>query len=488
MARKTATRPLGQRPREAPARASFPRRARAALPRATPNPMSRTAGLRRLVHLLRETPAAVDELVRWLPDWGAARETAGGKRLKADARLRVVALTPYQFVPVQHGGGTLILHALRALATRGHDVSVVGFVDSEEWVRAAEPLREFCREVRLLIRPQRALPEARLRVAPLQTVLFEMPELRAALDQVIAAQDADVLQIEYTQLASFARPAPRHVACVTAHDVAFVSQYRRALAEAGGEKAELESFSEYLRTFHHEVTALRRCDAVFPVTAHDGRLLRRYLGRGAHVSNEPRTGVDVERLGAIPRAPEPASLLFVGFFLHPPNVDAILWFAREVLPRVHRLRPDARLTIVGAEPPEEVRRLADDPRVEVAGFVPELDRVYGRSTAMVAPIRMGAGVRIKILEAFAAGLPVVSTRMGAEGIDAEDGRELLVAEDAATMADKTVRLLDDRALQADLSRAARAWVGRAHAWPAIAAGMEREYRAALVRRGLMEAP
>lgn len=456
--------------------------------------MLRTTGLRKLVEVLRQTPEAVAKLVRWQADWLTAEpvpvtHARAPKRLAADAKLRVVMVTPYQFFPVQHGGGTLIYHTLRELARRGHDVSVVGFVDSDDWVRAAAPLREFCRDVRLLVRPQRALAEERLRVAPLHTVLFEMPELRRELDAVIEEQDVDVLQIEYTQLASFARPAERSIACVTAHDIAFVSQYRRAVAaEDDADGRRLKELSEYLRTFHHEITALRRCDVVFPVSAHDGRLLRRYLGRGAHVATGNRTGIEVARLATLERRPEAASLLFVGFFLHPPNVDAILWFAREVLPRIHRERPEVTLTVVGANPPEEVRRLADDPRVKVEGFVEDLDACYARSTAMVAPIRMGAGVRIKILDAFAAGVPVLSTKMGAEGLDVESGRELLVATSPEEMAAQALQLMGDPALQARLSGAARAFVQREHAWPAVVERMESEYRRALQRRGLMEAP
>ncbi len=445
-------------------------------------------GLRQLVRTLHAAPDVIAKHAQWDADWigrTGAERAEPAKRLAASAPLRIVFVTPYQFMPVQHGGGTLIYHAMRELHRRGNEISVVGFVDSQEWVDAAAPLREFCAEVQLLVRPQRALAKERRRAAPLGVALFEMPELRSALDEVIARRDPDVLQIEYTQLASFGAPAPRAVSCVTAHDVAFVSQYRRALAEADA-KAAKEAHAEYLRMFHHELTALARCDVVFPVSAHDGALLGGYLGRSTHVSSATRTGIEVDRLGKLTRRPEPASLLFIGFFPHAPNADAITWYAREVLPRVHRVRPDVTLTIVGAEPPEAVRALAADPRVTVRGFVDDLDAEYARATALVAPIRQGAGVRIKILEAFAASVPVLATRIGAEGIDARDGEHIMLGDTPDELAEKTLALLDAPALQARLSAAGRELVRRTHAWPAVAEAMEGEYRRALRRKGLME--
>ncbi|MFI5297597.1 MAG: glycosyltransferase [Polyangiales bacterium] len=441
--------------------------------------------LRRLWHALPLLREEISERLQWTPSWqdDVPETSAAPKRLSAGAPLRIVVVTPYQFYPVQHGGGTLVYHVLRQLATRGHEVSVVGFVDAQSWVEAAAPLREFCREVTLLVRPQRGLPIERLRVAPQGTVLFEQPELAGALAEVVARRDPDVVQIEYTQLASLVRPSVRHIRCITAHDIAFVSQHRRA--SAAREAAPWSSeYAEYLRTFHHEITSLRRFDVVFPVSAHDGEVLRPMLGPDVRVSDDNRTGIDVERFARVVRRPEPATLLFVGFFPHPPNTDAVLYFAREVLPLIRARDPEVRLTIVGADPPESVRRLADDPRVRVLGFVDDISEYYASATAMVAPIRQGAGVRIKILEAFASGVPVVSTPMGAEGLSVSNGAELLLAERPEQLAQATLALLADVDLQARLAAAARAFV-QSYAWPTIVASMEREYRSALRRKGLM---
>src|SRR5258708_29969679 len=142
--------------------------------------------------------------------------------------------------------------------------------------------------------------------------------------------------------------------------------------------------------FHCEVKSLRRFDAVFTMSGHDAEILVPYLD-GVRVSPAGRIGV--EELDA-PRAPDPATLLFVGHFEHEPNVDAILWFAREVLPLIWATRPDVKVELAGADPPREVRALASDTRVSVAGFVPDLAALYSPAPRAVAPLRIGARGRV----------------------------------------------------------------------------------------------
>lgn len=140
-----------------------------------------------------------------------------------------------------------------------------------------------------------------------------------------------------------------------------------------------------------------------------------------------------------------SELIFVGGFDHTPNVDAALWLVRDIMPLVWRRRPDARVMIVGNQPPAEVRALAEA-RVEVTGFVPELAPYYDRARISISPLRYGAGVKGKIVGALQAGVPVITTGCGNEGIQLEDGIEALIADTAPGLADAVLRLLDDAPL------------------------------------------
>jgi glycosyltransferase involved in cell wall biosynthesis len=230
---------------------------------------------------------------------------------------------------------------------------------------------------------------------------------------------------------------------------------------------------------------LRRFDVVFTVSELDSQLLRPYLP-GVRLSPAGRIGVDASQFTAI-RNPEPATLLFVGFLGHRPNVDALLHFCRETLPLIHARKPEVRLDVLGLGAPEEVLRLGDDPRIRILGYAEDLRPHYARSTLFVAPIRIGAGVRVKILEAFGAGIPVISTPTGAEGLPVGDGRELAIASTPEQFAARTLELLEDPEMAARLAANARRLAVERFDWGSIASDLEEEYRAALRRKGIFGA-
>ena len=152
-------------------------------------------------------------------------------------------------------------------------------------------------------------------------------------------------------------------------------------------------------------------------------------------------------------------LLFVGGFNHVPNVDAALWLVREIMPALWRTNPDAQVSIVGSDPPAEVRALAG-PLVEIAGFVPDLAQSYAEARVSVNPLRFGAGVKGKIVASLAVGLPVVTTPIGNEGIRLQNGTEALVGDTPDAIAAHIATLLDDDARCADLANAGAAVIAR----------------------------
>ena len=141
-----------------------------------------------------------------------------------------------------------------------------------------------------------------------------------------------------------------------------------------------------------------------------------------------------------------ADLVFVGGFRHPPNVDAVLWLGREILPRLRDRLPEVRVHVVGADAPPEVQALAGEPGLVVHGHVPDLEALLDRSRIALAPLRFGAGIKGKVNQALARGLPVVATACAVEGMALENGHDVLVADSAEDFADAVVRLYGDEAL------------------------------------------
>jgi glycosyltransferase involved in cell wall biosynthesis len=184
----------------------------------------------------------------------------------------------------------------------------------------------------------------------------------------------------------------------------------------------------------------------------------------------PRPDVSVE---------EPDSLVFAGNYSHPPNVDAAIWLAEDILPRVQQRRPQARLKLVGVAMPPRMSALAALPGVEVVGEVPTLDPVLARAALIMAPIRTGGGMRMKVLHAMAAGRAVVTTPLGAAGLEGGPTLPVAVADDAAGLAAVAVDLLEDDVARRALGMAARAFVEQRHGADAVAHRLEAVYAEAV---------
>jgi glycosyltransferase involved in cell wall biosynthesis len=179
-------------------------------------------------------------------------------------------------------------------------------------------------------------------------------------------------------------------------------------------------------------------------------------------------GVDTEAFsvgGAVP-SERRNRILFVGLMAYHANVDGAVWFVREVWPSVREQFPDKILTIVGANPSPEVLALATEPRVEVTGTVPDVKPYYDEAFAAIVPLRVGGGTRLKILEAMAAGVPVISTAVGAEGLDVQSGKNILLAETAEEWATCLNTLGDSSRTQA-LRSEAHALVRSKYDWGVI---------------------
>lgn len=189
---------------------------------------------------------------------------------------------------------------------------------------------------------------------------------------------------------------------------------------------------------------------------------------GASAEHNPVIPIIVEPVSS-PRAPHPGEVVFVGGLWHPPNWDGVFWFCSDVWPKIRATVPDARFRLIGSNAwglPIDTPTLTATPGVVVEGFVADLTAVYATAAAVVAPVRFGAGMKGKVCEAMAAGVPVVTTTIGAEGIHAEAGRDLLVADDPDTLAAAVISLLGDETLAASVGAAGAAAI-RAQCSPEV---------------------
>ncbi len=212
-----------------------------------------------------------------------------------------------------------------------------------------------------------------------------------------------------------------------------------------------------------EDRAVRGTDATFVVAEGERTLLQERLGRDAPVITAGNGVVPANDFGP-PMADRPEQVVFTGAMDYWPNEDAVVWFADRVWPTVLASRPGARFVIVGANPTKGVAALAGRQGIEVTGTVPEVAPYLAAARLMVAPLRMARGIQNKVLEGMAAGLPVVTTPEGADGIHAMDGEHFVVRSDPSRTAEEVIRLLADPQAGIELGARARDLIHTVYTW------------------------
>ena len=260
------------------------------------------------------------------------------------------------------------------------------------------------------------------------------------------------------------------------HDVYFQS-IGRGLGHMVGAGSELKARVEYLRALRYELRMLPVFDQVQVCTpANRDYLLGFRPELAPRLRAGLRAGIDTSRYEFRPRGREPLTMLFLGSWRHDPNRIAVDWFVRQVMPLILAGEPDARLVIAGSDPPPE-HTYADYARhIRMLGFVEDVREPLGRYAVFVCPILSGSGVRVKLLEAFAAGIPVVSTRVGAEGLAAKDGEFCALADDPGGFASRALELLRNPEGAAAMAERARAEVSANWDMSAITRKLVEGYR------------
>jgi polysaccharide biosynthesis protein PslH len=370
--------------------------------------------------------------------------------------VRTVFVDKFPPLPADDGGKLRSAAILRRLAARG-EVVVCAFE------RAGVPLGPTPDGVEVrtvpLSRSPRSVARGIARTRSGSAARFWDPALARLVTDALDEAPTDLLQVEHGQLAPYLGlgRARRRVLDLHNIDSALAASYARSTRSPRGRLAGVES--RLLRRL--ERRAVARADLVVTVSEDDARRL----------APRPRELVVCPN-GWDPGTPLPVAadpvVVFAALLSWQPNVDAAVWFARDVWPAVVEARPDARLLLVGRDPAPEVRALAGE-SVEVTGTVPDVRPYVAAARVAVAPLRAGGGTRLKILEALDAGRPVVATSVGVSGLDDLVGHGVVVADDPSRMAAEITALLADADRAARLGADGHAAVRARYSWDGVLA-------------------
>lgn len=394
--------------------------------------------------------------------------------------MRVLWTLPYLPWPTTSGSKTRQFNLLRGLAQRGHRITLL--------TQSRVPLGEAARQAlmplleRLIVLPRRPLHSPLNLIAALYASINGLaPHLRHRFEALLE-EHWDVIQIEHSY--SF-QPFERALQASGLPFIVSEHQVEWCKGAACHDRLPL-----WLRPFNSfdgwryrrwETRVLQQASEVIAVSPRDASQLSEMSGRPTQVVVN---GVDCAHYQHIDFAPHSQRLLFVGNFEHCANLEAIEWALDEVLPQVWQSNPAVRLAVVGHALPAHWKLRWDDPRIEWVGYLPDLRELQRHSALFFAPLRRAGGCKIKLLEAMAAGLPVVTTREGVSGLQVRSGEHYLGGADGDDLALTITQLLNQPQRMRQLSDAGRAFVRERHDWSVAAAQLEGVH-ARLTSRPLM---
>ncbi|MBJ6801057.1 glycosyltransferase family 4 protein [Geomonas propionica] len=365
-----------------------------------------------------------------------------------------------------HAGGRYVNELVRRLSQQ-HEVHLATRLEQGEEPLLAE-LAPYCARIHPFSYPR--LPKRGLMASLRLAANYLAFSLFA--NRLIRQGDYDLVQVEWVESALMIRRG-RIPMVLDAHDV-ITKPARRSYQRSSG-LARLPQWLRWQVVRLVEGTIMARFDRIFTMSDFDRRYLLD-LAPGLAVTTVPiPAGMDLTPT-AYPRVPE--RLLFLASYKYrPTNVEAALWFHAQVLPLVRREFPEAEFVIAGFGPPPQLMELAErDPGTHVTGFVDDTDPLYKSAGVFVAPILTGGGIIVKVLDALAAGAPVVTTSFGNEGIEAVPGADLLVADTPQDFAHAVITLLRDREQAERLGASGAAFVARNFSISAVLQRIETSYR------------
>jgi glycosyltransferase involved in cell wall biosynthesis len=386
------------------------------------------------------------------------------------------------------------MHGLMSTLARHDDITAISLLDdefdSEECLRA---MGEYCREVILVPNPngRDGMTKRLLQLRSLASAhsferhRYTVPALQETLDRLLQRERFDVVNVEFPYLAHLrfkqsppSTAAPRLV--IDSHEIAY-ELVRQFASGASGPGRRLYARLDWPKLRREEVAAYSAADGICACSAIDAERIRSEVPGARTVVIPNAADVDFYQPRPSDPPPDGRTVVFFGLMTTIPNLDGVHWFMSEIWPRIKARRPNACCKIIGSRPPPSVLDLAG-PHVMVPGFVEDLRPHLASAAAIVVPLRLGGGTRLKVVEGMAMRKAIVSTTLGAEGIEAVAGRDLLIADQPEDFAASVIRFLEDPGLALRVGDAARHLAVERYAWSGAASTLDDFYRRILARR------
>jgi polysaccharide biosynthesis protein PslH len=429
--------------------------------------------------------------------------------------MRILLLT--QIIPYPPDAGPKIKtwHVLRFLVDHGHQVTLASFVRKEE-EKYVDDLRKICHAVYTVPIHRSRLADifywfrSQVTRRPFLVERDDLPAMVALVRRLLVTQPVDVIHADQLTMAQFAlcsrgrmpsftqpnengkviddsNPSPEAIIhdppalIFDAHNAVWTILERMSMNARWFLKPVITLESHRVKRYEGRI--IRSFDHTLAVTETDRQALLAaesfaFKAAGSEI-HPPITvipiAVDTKQIQPVRRKPGSQNIITIGTLHYPPNADGIRWFLREVFPLICQHIPEATITVVGKNPPQDLLRLANH-KIKFTGYVTDLTPLFEESAVMVVPVRAGGGMRVRILDGFARAIPMVTTTIGLEGIDAQPGKEVVVRDEPDQFAAAVIELIQDEALQFELANTGRRLVEKCYDWEIVLQRMELIYQ------------
>lgn len=385
-------------------------------------------------------------------------------------RRKILFLAHLFPLPMDSGGKIKSYYTLKTLSEH-HEVSVISYIRNEEELSRLRELGSLCDRIStvpLQRSKMRQVSDAARSMLLGKSFIVSRDyraEMQSIIDSEIEKFKPHIVHIDHLQMAQFVKFGNYYRTVLDHHNVE--SMIVKRVGESPGKlPVRLYSRIEWPKLQHYELNVCRQADMVITVSEEDKSILMGLRSDLANIEAVP-IGVDVDFFGSAQREMTANEILSVATMYWPPNVDSMHYFCSDILPLIWERKPDATINIAGQKPVSSIIELGVDPRIRVTGYVSDSRELAKNCGVFVVPLRSGSGVRVKILNAMAMGLPIVSTSIGAEGLDVVSGEHLIIADTPADFAEAVLNVLSDADMAENLGKSARELVREKYSWQTV---------------------
>jgi polysaccharide biosynthesis protein PslH len=400
--------------------------------------------------------------------------------------MKILLLTQVLPYPPDSGPKVKTWHTIKYLARDPrHEITLISFVRGDQ-TSELEHLKKYCARVlavpikRSLFLEGKAFLLSFITRRPWMILRDDRKDMRDLIEQEAGAGQFDIIHADQTNMGQFALSIPGGKKVLDTHNALWVL-YKRLSETTQSRLMCWLLRRDWKLLKNYEGWLCSQFDAVIAVSQEDRRALLEANQHKSEIHVIP-IAADMEESPMIDRKPGAQHIIHIGTMYWPPNIDGMMWFIHDIFPQIRAVNSGIILDVIGARPPRELLALSSlEDGVNVAGYIEDTTPFLENAAVMVVPLRSGGGMRVKILNALAQGIPIVTTTIGCEGIDVENGKHLLIADTPSEFAQAVIRLIENKDLAEDISLNGRKLIAEKYDYRISLSRLESIYHPSLLK-------